>query len=207
MKERKIRDEGRMRKMVAPKHALLAINEIKGVTISDFTYTLASNTPVASFLAEATINGIAYQGRGPSKNAAKTDVCDQALRDIMVARMAAQAKAQEENREATAEEEVPILTLVSYAIHRMFADWEAQGYCMKCGGAKSLDPLDPCTCNGSVTSIAHLLKREDGPAAGTSSAAGSSKTETSVTVTPSKSTAGPMGSLALSSSSDDDDSM
>lgn len=179
-----------MRKMVAPKHALLAINEIKGVTISNFTYTL-SNAPPA-FLAEATINGIAYQGRGPSKNAAKTEVCDQALRDIMVGRMAAQAKAQEENREATAEEEVPIVTLVSYAIHRLFADWEAKG-CVKCGGV--------CTCNGAVASIAHLMKREDNKA-GPSSAAGSSKGESTPGSVPSAA-AGTMGNLALSSSSDD----
>lgn len=170
-----MRDEGLIRKMVYPKHAHQALKDIKA-KISGFTYH-RTYTPVALLLAKATINGIVYEGRGPSNLAAETKAYDKALCDIMVAKLTGQKKAQEENREPTAEEEVPILTLASYAIHWIFADWEAQGYCMKCGGAKSLEPIDPCTCNGAVASIAHLLKREDGSEAGPLSDAHSSKAE------------------------------
>lgn len=149
MKQQKQRDHNRLRKLVAPKHALLAINEIKGVTISNFTYTMVSTNPII-FEGAATINEVAYKGRGSSKNAAKTDVCDQAMRDIIIRKMWAQSKAIDEERELPPDEEIPIVPLVSYAIHKLFADWEAEGYCMKCAGNKSMDPYDPCICNGAV---------------------------------------------------------
>lgn len=145
MKERKIRDNHRLRKLVTPKHALLAINELRGVNISNFTFTLIpGGNP--TFLAEATINDVAYKGRGRSKNAAKTDVCDQALRTIMLKKMTATSKAVEEKAEVAPEDEVPIVTLVSYAIHKLFADWETDGFCLKCGGSKTKELDDPCTC-------------------------------------------------------------
>lgn len=163
--------------MVAPKPATKAINAINGVP-TRFKCKLASNAPLALHLAEATINGIIYRGRGPSEKAAEKDISDQALRDIVVAIMVAREKSQEEHKETFVEEVLP-KEILSYAIHRLFADWKARGYCMKCGGAKSMDRIDPCTCNGAVASIAHLLKRkEDGPSeAGPSSAVGSSKSE------------------------------
>lgn len=145
MKEKRIRDNHRLRKLVTPKHALLAINELKGVSISEFTYTPVQGNQ-SSFIAEATINGKVYNGKGRSKNASKTDVCDQALRDIMIQKMKATSKAVEENAEVTPEDEVPIVTLVSYAIHKLFADWEAEGVCLKCAGSKTNPAKEQCTC-------------------------------------------------------------
>lgn len=156
-----MRDHNRLRKLVTPKHALMAINEIKGVSMTQVEYKLTQTLPQPLFLAEAKVNGVEYSGTGPSKNAAKTELCDKALKALMVSRMAAQAKAQEENREPTAEEEVPMLTLVSYAIHKLFADWEAQGCCMKCGGSKT--DLDPCICsNATVPSLSSILENAAG---------------------------------------------
>lgn len=157
MKERKIRDNHRLRKLVTPKHALLAINELKGVNISDFTYTMVPNKGTPSYVAEATINGVAYKGTGRSKNASKTDVCDQALRDIMLRKMMASAKALEENVDVPVEDEVPIVTLVSYAIHKLFSDWESEGYCMKCAGTKKKGAAGACTCEGAPAKLQSAL--------------------------------------------------
>lgn len=163
MKERKIRDNYRLRKLVMPKHALLAINELKGVNISTFNYTMTPHAGQAGFLAEATINGIGYKGRGRSKNLAKTDVCDQALRDIMLKKMTATAKKIEDNAEVTPDEEVPIVTLVSYAIHKLFADWEAEGFCLKCAGSKGKEDPDKCTCVEGSTGLQAALAQITAP--------------------------------------------
>lgn len=155
LKEKKLRESYRLRKLVAPKHALLAINELKGVEISNFTYVLNSTGGQQSLTGEATINGVKYTGVGRSKNAAKTDICDQALRDIMLKKMQVCARAQIENKELSPDEELPIVTLVSYAIHKLFADWEAEGYCLKCAGTRNnVDPNAPCTCpDGKSTGL------------------------------------------------------
>lgn len=64
----------------------------------------------------------------------------------MLKKMTATAKAHEENATVSPEDEVPIVTLVSYAIYRLFADWESDGFCLKCAGSKTKDPTDKCTC-------------------------------------------------------------
>lgn len=125
-----MREQARLRKLIAPKHALLAINEIKGVTISNFTYTLAANaTPSApTFISEATINGVAYRGTGGSKAGAKNDICEQAIRDIMLQKMVDQRVNNPENDSTMPDDSFPIVTLVSYAMHKLFGDWESEGF-------------------------------------------------------------------------------
>lgn len=158
LKERRIRDSYRLRKLVTPKHALLAINELRGVNISTFTYTMTPVNGQPSFLAEATIDGLHYKGTGRSKNAAKSNICDQALRDIMLKKMQATSKAVEEDKPVPPEDEVPIVTLVSYAIHKLFADWESEGYCLKCARSKTPGQPDPCSCT-EVTTLQTALKK------------------------------------------------
>lgn len=129
-----------------PKNALMALNEVKGINISDFTI---NSNPDGGFTAIVTVNTKQYEGKGPSKMAAKNLACEKALRDYIIAKMtpkpkkatkpAAEAEVEDdadgdaepmdtENSENPPEDEVPMLNLASFAIYKLFAEWEREGY-------------------------------------------------------------------------------
>lgn len=143
MKEKRQRENRRLQKMLIPKHALMAIHELKGIDLSEFT---VFQNPDVSFTAEVFVNKAKYQGSGPSKISAKNAACEKALRDLMIQKLvkrsvtsvtpsveamdtdgAAGGDAVPPGDEET-QEEVPMLTLISYALHKLFAEWEADGF-------------------------------------------------------------------------------
>jgi len=149
-KEKKIRQNRRLRKAIFPKNALMALNEVKGIAISEFNIS-ASTT--GGFIAVVTVNDKQYEGKGSSKNSAKNSACEKALRDYVLEKMrqnprfpkgqATDSQAmdtievidddeseQKENGADGNEEtdDVPMINLASFAIYKLFNEWENEGY-------------------------------------------------------------------------------
>ncbi|XP_050743322.1 double-stranded RNA-specific editase 1 isoform X2 [Drosophila biarmipes] len=138
-RDKKQRQNRQLRKSMLPKNALMALNEVKGVTISDFT--IESN-PDGGFTAVVTVNAIQYEGKGLSKMSAKNAACEKAWRDFIIAKMTPKphrmrysnsdngTEPMETNEdEADApEDDLPMLNLASFAIYKLFAEWEREGY-------------------------------------------------------------------------------
>ncbi|EDW82211.1 uncharacterized protein Dwil_GK25242 [Drosophila willistoni] len=162
-RDKKQRQNRQLRKSILPKNALMALNEVKGINISDFT--INSNAD-GGFTAIVTVNSNQYEGKGQSKMAAKNLACEKALRDYIIAKMTPKPKKLKrkqppqpsepvqppppiivepmdtnENENAdedeegdnepgieAPEDELPMLNLASFAIYKLFAEWERQGY-------------------------------------------------------------------------------
>lgn len=125
----------------------MALNELKGVSISEFTI---NSNPGGGFTALVTVNNTQYEGRGTSKPAAKNNACEKALRDFIIAKLRENPRngkhssnnsvsgepmdMDDENAENSntatgeGEDDVPMINLASFAIYKLFSDWEKEGY-------------------------------------------------------------------------------
>lgn len=129
--------------MLTPRNAIAALNELHGESVGQSVVT-----PTASnqFEAEITINNIRYVGVGNSKMQAKNSASEKALRDLVINKFQ-QIKKQEianpiqastadsedmDTEEDKAEDDkaddVPMLQLASFALHKLFSEWEAEGF-------------------------------------------------------------------------------
>lgn len=153
MKERRMKQNRMLRKSLLPKNALMSLNEMKGVQISDFT--ISPSPAGGGFVCSVVVNNIQYEAIGQSKAGAKNFCCEKAIRDIMLQKMLnlRVLKQQQSLKESTAsengdtsngesktdnddsmdvdenqEEDVPMLNLASYAIHKLFCQWESEGF-------------------------------------------------------------------------------
>ncbi|EDW30834.1 GL13431 [Drosophila persimilis] len=142
-RDKKQRQNRQLRKSMLPKNALMALNELKGVNISDFTI---NSNPDGGFTAILTVNSNQYHGKGLSKMAAKNLACEHALRDYIIAKMKPKPRKPKniavENQASTGpepmdtngsdtespEDELPMLNLASFAIYKLFSEWERDGY-------------------------------------------------------------------------------
>nr|XP_036676054.1 double-stranded RNA-specific editase 1-like [Drosophila suzukii] len=138
-RDKKQRQNRQLRKSMLPKNALMALNEVKGVTISDFT--IESN-PDGGFTAVVTVSAVQYEGKGLSKMSAKNAACEKAWRDFIIAKMTPKPnrtrnsnsengpepmETNEDEGDAQ-EDDLPMLNLASFAIYKLFAEWEREGY-------------------------------------------------------------------------------
>lgn len=120
---------------------------MKGVQVGDFRITdEGSFDSSGNFTAQVTVNHKTYVSKGYTKVAAKNAVCEQAIRDYIVKKLqrhprnglavAGKNKSNDENgcveekegQEDSDQEEVPILSLASFALYKLFAEWEKEGY-------------------------------------------------------------------------------
>lgn len=119
--------------MLTPRNAIAALNELHGQSVTESTVvpTLGNK-----FEAEITINNVRFVGVGSSKMQAKNAASEKALRDLVINKFQ-QIKNQEatnptgESDELVIEEEkddVPMLQLASFALHKLFSEWEAEGF-------------------------------------------------------------------------------
>ncbi|XP_064556097.1 double-stranded RNA-specific editase 1 isoform X1 [Drosophila montana] len=154
-RDKKLRQNRQLRKSMLPKNALMALNEVKGINISDFTI---NSNPDGGFTAIVTVNTRQYEGKGQSKMAAKNLACEKALRDYIIAKMTPKPKKvpkpanddepeametnETENTENPPEDDVPMLNLASFAIYKLFAEWEREGYVVP--------EMHPSTANASA---------------------------------------------------------
>ncbi|KAH8304469.1 hypothetical protein KR059_010687 [Drosophila kikkawai] len=140
-RDKKQRQNRQLRKSMLPKNALMALNEVKGVTISDFTI---DSNPDGGFTAVVTVNSNQYEGKGLSKMSAKNAACEKAWRDFIIAKMtpkkaklppasSSDANGVEpmdtnEDESESPEDDLPMLNLASFAIYKLFSEWERDGY-------------------------------------------------------------------------------
>lgn len=146
-KVKRFRQNRRLRKLLAPKNALMSLNELMGNAISEYTIIPEER----GFVAQVFVNNVQYEGRGQSKIQAKNNASEKALRDIIIQKMLQTPKANlkassvasldeqqqiddiemqdtSDDKEETASEEVPMLHLASFALHKLFSEWQADGF-------------------------------------------------------------------------------
>ncbi|KAL5278020.1 hypothetical protein ACFFRR_002957 [Megaselia abdita] len=153
MKERRMKQNRMLRKSLLPKNALMSLNEMKGIQISDFN--IVQSPSGGGFVCSVNINNIQYEATGQSKAGAKNFCCEKAIRDIMLQKMmslrflkqqqqlkdgvsesgneSSTVEMKNENEESmdtedNFDEDVPMLNLASYAIHKLFCQWETEGF-------------------------------------------------------------------------------
>ncbi|XP_017491599.1 PREDICTED: uncharacterized protein LOC108379757 [Rhagoletis zephyria] len=149
-KEKKIRQNRQLRKTLIPKNALMALNEVAGISISEFTI---NNSSSGGFVAVVSVNDKQYEGKGHSKIAAKNNASEKALRDYVLEKMREKPRLRKnstnndesmdttevhnegENGEngqqegtPTVLDDVPMANLASFAIFKLFTEWENEGY-------------------------------------------------------------------------------
>ncbi|XP_062539736.1 double-stranded RNA-specific editase B2-like isoform X2 [Armigeres subalbatus] len=146
-KERKARQLRRLRKLLTPKNAVVALHELQGPGMSEFTI----NTNGQETTAEIVVNNVRYEATAPNKHLAKARASEKALRDLVIAQMAkarqnAETKATTpsatnngnngsaagsddvEMAELPETDEVPMLHLASYALYKLFNEWQNEGF-------------------------------------------------------------------------------
>ncbi|XP_052899811.1 uncharacterized protein LOC128306363 isoform X2 [Anopheles moucheti] len=142
---RKARQLHRFRKWLIPKNAIVALHELQGPGMAEFTII----TNGQQTKAEIIINNVKYEATAPNKNLAKAKASEKALRDLVLTqmmrlkqqRLAGQAAATagamdgvEVNPQATDSldsietEDLPMEHLASFALYKLFTQWEAEGF-------------------------------------------------------------------------------
>ncbi|XP_052893415.1 uncharacterized protein LOC128301126 [Anopheles moucheti] len=147
-KERKARQLRRFRKFLMPKNAIMALHELQGPGMAEFTL----NSIGREMKAEVMINNVKYEATAPNKNLAKAKASEKALREVILAQMTrmkqqriAQQKQQQqqqlaeglsstpeviddEGMDGIETDDLPMEHLASFALHKLFAEWEAEGF-------------------------------------------------------------------------------
>ncbi|KAJ6638462.1 hypothetical protein Bhyg_11197, partial [Pseudolycoriella hygida] len=131
------RQNRRLRKLLTPKNALMALYELIGNKNCDFKI----NADAKGFLAEVLVNNVRYEGRGSSKTQAKNDASEKALRDLIIQKMVERPKKVQtpdgneannsddvEMKDNDSTVEVPMMHLASFALHKLFSEWQNEGF-------------------------------------------------------------------------------
>jgi len=139
-KVKRQRANRRLRRLLCPKTAVIALHELcnKGTPGSGEIEIQVSDAPTKSqFKAETVYQGKIYTGFGQSKQAARNNVAEKVLRDMVIEKMKKHPR-KEETKDANGsgdiemaeneEDEVPMTHLASYALHKLFVEWSEQGF-------------------------------------------------------------------------------
>ncbi|XP_016982935.2 uncharacterized protein LOC108047326 isoform X3 [Drosophila rhopaloa] len=105
-------------KSLIPKDAWMVINGVKGVVISRATSKRDSE---GKFKAHITVNEKQYYGEGPSTISAKNKACEQALIDIIIAKLADQNTSDDQD-------DLFVMMLASFAMHKLSEEWKLEGF-------------------------------------------------------------------------------
>lgn len=130
-----MRQNRKLFRMLTPRNAIAALNELHGQSVNESTVV---PTPGNKFEAEITINNVRYLGTGTSKMQAKNAASEKALRDLVINKFQ-QVKNQEVSNVVSSgddvnmetddkADDVPMLQLASFALHKLFSEWEAEGF-------------------------------------------------------------------------------
>uniref|UniRef100_A0A182KB46 DRBM domain-containing protein n=1 Tax=Anopheles christyi TaxID=43041 RepID=A0A182KB46_9DIPT len=183
-KQRKARQLRRLRKWLMPKNAIVALHELQGPGMAEFSI----QTNGQETKAEIVINNVRYEATAPNKNLAKAKASEKALRDLVFAQMTrvkqqrsagaiataptttsttnatttnataatkasttdaptatvtatgdqvdgangsangGSAGAESEPMDCIESEDLPMEHLAAFALHKLFAQWEAEGF-------------------------------------------------------------------------------
>lgn len=129
-----MRQNRKLFRMLTPRNAIAALNELHGQSVNESTVVPTQGN---KFEAEITINNVRYVGTGTSKMQAKNAASEKALRDLVINKFQ-QVKNQEVSNVLSGDdvnmetedkaEDVPMLQLASFALHKLFSEWEAEGF-------------------------------------------------------------------------------
>lgn len=140
-----MRQNRKLKKLLTPRNATVALHELSGheaSAISDFQVKQNGN----QFIAEVTINNKKYEGVGTSKMASKNNASEKALRDLVVTKLQKQKlEAAQSDQKSVSDsgapddiemsddneqkaDDVPMLQLASFALHKLFSEWESEGF-------------------------------------------------------------------------------
>ncbi|XP_061716575.1 double-stranded RNA-specific editase 1 isoform X3 [Cydia pomonella] len=147
-KERRRRQNETLRRLLTPKNALMVLNEMmpNEQLATQFKVEAAGNqfykpANQQSFCADLTLDGNVYKGYGENKLSARNAAAEKAIRDLIIKRMskvfandaanAADAEnadsAEGDNANGENEETLPMIQLASFALHKLFSEWEYEG--------------------------------------------------------------------------------
>ncbi|XP_017058862.1 uncharacterized protein LOC108099748 [Drosophila ficusphila] len=121
-------------KTLIPKDASSVLNELNGVVISNISIKRNRDD---GFTAHVSVNSKMFQGKGKSKSEAKNAACEQALPDIFIEKMT--TKISDEKEKDLEAEDFPMMTLASFALHKLFESWKLDGAKMRNMSADLLD--------------------------------------------------------------------
>ncbi|KAG5682329.1 hypothetical protein PVAND_011688 [Polypedilum vanderplanki] len=127
-KEKRTRLNKKLLKMLSPRNAIAAMNELYSTSINDVNVVPVQGN---KFEAELVINNVKFIGVGNSKMSAKNSACEKALRDLVINKfqnVKAQDLSEDVNMDEPDASDVPMLQLASFALHKLFAEWEAEGF-------------------------------------------------------------------------------
>ncbi|XP_052834621.1 double-stranded RNA-specific editase 1-like [Drosophila gunungcola] len=134
IREKKLRLNRKLRKTMTPKNALMALNEEKGIIMGNITI---DRHPDGGFTAVVTVNSSLYEGKGLTKVSAKNAACEKAWRDFVIRKMTpkssklqpgAESMETNEDEAEAPEDEMPMLSLASFAIFKLFEEWKREGF-------------------------------------------------------------------------------
>ncbi|XP_060803258.1 uncharacterized protein LOC106142326 isoform X2 [Amyelois transitella] len=137
-RERRRRQNNQLRRLIAPKNALMVLNEwmLSEQIANNFKVEPApttgyyKNSNKNSFCADLTLDGQTYKGYGENKLAARNAAAEQAIRDLIIKRLArASSDGNSDGVEGTdSEESLPMIQIASFALHKLFSEWEYEGH-------------------------------------------------------------------------------
>ncbi|KAJ8731069.1 hypothetical protein PYW07_004233 [Mythimna separata] len=147
-KERRRRQNENLRRLLTPKNALMVLNEMmpneqvanqfKVEPSATNAYYKTPNTH--NFCADLTIDGNSYKGYGDNKLMARNAAAEQAIRDLIIKKMnkvinsdsttslAIPDSGSQNGDVGTDEEALPMIQLASFALHKLFTEWEYEGH-------------------------------------------------------------------------------
>ncbi|CAB3227379.1 unnamed protein product [Arctia plantaginis] len=141
-KERRRRQNENLRRLLTPKNALMVLNEMmpnEQVTnqfkVEPAQYNTFKPPNTHTFCADLTIDGNVYQGYGDNKLMARNAAAEQAIRDLIIKKMNKALTANSDSGSTTGagaagsdEEALPMIQLASFALHKLFTEWEYEGH-------------------------------------------------------------------------------
>lgn len=120
--------------MLTPRNAIAALNELHGQSVTESTVVPTQGN---KFEAEISINNVRFVGIGNSKMQAKNAASEKALRDLVINKFQQIKNNEANNPSADSDDvvmdedktdDVPMLQLASFALHKLFSEWEAEGF-------------------------------------------------------------------------------
>ncbi|CAK1580700.1 unnamed protein product [Parnassius mnemosyne] len=133
-KERRRRQNQSLRRLLTPKNALMVLNEMlpneQLATQFQVMPTPSNNQYYKphSFCADLNLDGNKYTGYGDNKLMARNAAAEQAIRDLIIKRMNKAINTEGSQGEEMDEDTLPMIQLASFALHKLFCEWEVEGF-------------------------------------------------------------------------------
>ncbi|KAJ0176363.1 hypothetical protein K1T71_007542 [Dendrolimus kikuchii] len=148
-KERRRRQNAHLRRLLTPKNAVMVLNEMMPNEHVTSQYKVEPapvsyyQQPNVSFCADLTLQGSTYKGYGENKMVARNHAAEQAVRDLVLKKMTKMVNSDGESSsgEGPDEEVLPMIQLASFALYKLFTEWEYEGH--------KVPQLRPATANST----------------------------------------------------------